>query len=86
METGWGIGAKKGSKNNKKNFWDEPKDDAPEVVTAPDFEQEAGILNFGTKEDSKKKAKKGASDESKKLVNPVFAFEGESEPERDPEP
>lgn len=86
-ENSWGVGAKKGSKKNK-SFWDESKDaEAPEVVTVPESEQHANsFFGFGTKEDSKKKSKKGVTDESNKLVNPVFAFEDVSELEPGTEP
>lgn len=86
VETSWGTGAKKGPKKSKKFAWDE-EGEAPQVVAAPESEQQADLLvGFGSKEGSKKKSKKGASDESDKAANSLFAFEGEPEPEPEPEP
>lgn len=83
METSWATGARKGSKKTKKNTWEEPIE-TPEVFSVPEFGQRADpVLGFGTKEDSKKKPKKGALDESDTVANSFFAFEAahEDEPE-----
>ena len=85
-ETSWATGARKGSKTTKKNAWDESIE-TPEVFAVPEFGQQADpVLGFGTKEESKKKPKKGALDESDTVANSFFAFEAahEAEPEAEP--
>lgn len=78
---------KNGSKKSKKSAWEEGKEgEAPQVFAAPESEQlEIPVLGFGSKEGSKKKSKKGVSDESDKAVNSFLAFEDEQELEPEPE-